>query len=137
MQRFWSKVDKTVNCWNWIGANRGNGYGCFKYKNKVYDAHRFVWYLVFKKFPTQWILHKCNNKKCVNPDHIYEGSAKQNYADMLVAGNAYKPIKIYKSKKEQKRASFMRWYKKVKLEPGQARYKKWRETQKCKIDRVV
>lgn len=83
MQRFWDKVEKTDTCWNWVAANRGKtGYGCFKFKGKVYDSHRFVWFLTYGVFSTEWILHHCDNRKCVRPEHLYEGTPKENVRDM-------------------------------------------------------
>lgn len=89
MKRFWNKVEKDSesDCLNWTASGRGRGYGCFKYKGKVYDSHRFVWFLIYNQWPTQWILHTCHNRKCVSPAHLYEGTPKQNYADMKEAGN--------------------------------------------------
>ena len=130
MYRFWNKVDKTDSCWIWLASGRGQGYGAFKYQGKVYDAHRFSWYLFYKEFSKKWILHTCNNRKCVNPKHLYEGTPKQNYADMRASGNEPKRNKKYLSPKEQKRAAWKRWYQRVKNESGRLRYKKWRKTQK-------
>jgi len=130
MKRFWDKVEKTNTCWNWVGGSRGNGYGCIKYQKKVYDTHRFVWFLTKGVFPKQWILHKCNNRKCVNPDHLYEGTPKENYEDMRKAGNAHVLVQIF-SKEEQiikQRIYNKEWYNKTKLNP--IKYKRWRSTQK-------
>lgn len=130
MERFWEKVNKTSGCWEWTGASRGKGYGAFKYLGKVYDTHRFVWFLTFGNFPEAWILHKCNNRSCVNPEHLYQGTPKQNYADMRLAGKEYKRKKKYETATERRRASFRRWYEKVKNEEGRERYSRWRMTQK-------
>lgn len=86
MQHFWDKVKKTENCWLWIGTNRGNGYGCLKYKGKMYQAHRFSWYLTYGKFPKEFLLHKCDNPLCVNVLHLFEGNAKDNVDDMIKKG---------------------------------------------------
>jgi len=85
MRRFWEKVDKTENFWNWTAGTR-NGYGSFKYEGKVYDSHRFVWFLTTGSFPINLMLHKCNNKICVNPDHLYDGAYKDNVRDSILAG---------------------------------------------------
>ena len=132
MERFWDKINKTSTCWNWEGGLRA-GYGAFRFKGKLYSAHRFSWYLKYNKFPKKWILHKCNNKICVRLSHLYEGTPKQNYADMKKVGNQYKPVKIYNSITEQKRASWKRWYERVKNEPDQIRYNRWRNSQKAQV----
>lgn len=103
MKRFWNKVEKTESCWLWKASLRQAGYGAFKYLGKVYDAHRFVWMLVYHKMPTQWILHKCNNRRCVNPEHLYDGSAKDNYWDMRKSGSAYIPKSKYSLEEKIKR----------------------------------
>lgn len=137
MTRFWDKVEKTDNCWLWKASGRGQGYGSFKYEGKVYDAHRFVWFLTYSKWPEEWILHKCNNKKCVNPKHLYDGTPKENYADMRLAGNVYQQPKIYPSVRARKKAAFKRWYERIKNEPDRGRYNQWRSTQRTNKQSVV
>lgn len=104
MKRFWDKVDKTGTCWNWTAGirSKNTGYGAIKYKGVVYDAHRFVWFLTYGVFPTQWILHGCNNRLCVNPSHLREGTPKENYEDMLKDGKSqlYKAQVANRSKTE-------------------------------------
>ncbi len=86
-QYFWSKVNKTDTCWNWTSALT-HGYGSIGYKGKTYLAHRLVWYLTYGKFSGQCILHRCDNKKCVNPDHLFEGTRKDNTQDMIKKGRS-------------------------------------------------
>ena len=95
MKRFWKKVDKTETCWNWIASLR-NGYGAFRYKGRIIDAHRFVWFLIYNKWPEKWILHKCDNRKCVNPDHLFEGTPRDNVMDALNKGRMISPYKYKK-----------------------------------------
>jgi hypothetical protein len=84
--RFWSKVNKTANCWIWIGAKskkskRGNFRpgGCAQ---KI-SAHRFSWILKNGPIPSGLcILHKCDIPDCVNPDHLFLGTQADNIADM-------------------------------------------------------
>ena len=134
MERFWKKVQKTDTCWLWTAGSRGNGYGCIKYKGKVHDAHRFVWFLTHGSFSKKWILHKCNNRKCVNPEHLYEGTPKQNFDDMERAGTRFVQKSKYASPADRRRKTWMRWYEKAKNEPGRERYNRWRKTQKSKKD---
>lgn len=83
MKRFFDKINKTENCWLWTAATRGKtGYGAFKYKGKVVDAHRLSYEL--HNGPIEkglLVCHKCDIKLCVNPDHLYLGTYKQNLLD--------------------------------------------------------
>ncbi len=75
------------NCWEWTGLERSNGYGVFETKGKLYSAHRFAFYSVFGPIPKDlYVCHKCDNRKCVRPSHLFLGTAKDNYMDMLSKG---------------------------------------------------
>jgi len=82
MKRFWDKVNKTDNCWEWTGAIR-QGYGCLKIDGKTIDAHRYSYVIHFGPIPDgMCILHKCDNRKCVKPDHLFLGTYADNHKDM-------------------------------------------------------
>jgi hypothetical protein len=82
IQRFWEKVEKTPGgCWNWKASAGSHGYGQ-TFDGKVTTAHRFSWKLAHGKYPDGWVLHRCNNRLCVNPDHLYEGGHMENMDDM-------------------------------------------------------
>ena len=79
---FWEKVDKKSNeeCWEWKGNISPNGYG----RLGQILAHRISWKLHFGTIPFgKFILHKCNNKICVNPNlgHLYLGTKSDNAKD--------------------------------------------------------
>jgi len=87
-ERFWEKVDKTPNpkgCWEWIAAKSNSGYGMFTLTSgRMVKAHRFVYELVCGKIPQdKCILHTCDNRKCVNPKHLFVGSQLDNSIDMV------------------------------------------------------
>ena len=93
MQRFWDKIEKTETCWNWIGAQR-NGYGAFKFQGKVQDTHRVSWILHFGDIPKgKYICHHCDNRKCVNPQHLFLGTQKDNIVDAIKKGRFIFPTK--------------------------------------------
>lgn len=100
MKRFFDKVDKTEDCWNWTASSRGQGYGAFKINGKVIDAHRVSWTIHFGEIPNGlFVCHKCDNKKCVNPDHLFLGTQKDNMNDCLQKGRMIIPEGIkYKEK---------------------------------------
>jgi len=83
-KRFWSKVDikGPDDCWNWKAALRGE-YGSFYLTRIERYAHRAAWILTNGEIPKGMdVLHKCDNKKCVNPNHLYVGTQVDNWRDI-------------------------------------------------------
>jgi hypothetical protein len=89
MCRFLSYVDKTTDCWVWLGGLNRSGYGKFSYNKKfpLLAAHRASYILFVVDIPTGlFICHSCDNTSCVNPNHLWAGSAKDNTQDCIKKG---------------------------------------------------
>jgi len=83
--RFWDKVDKQSNgCWEWLGGTN-KGYGAVSHEGSMKLAHRVAWRLLNGGIPSGvLVLHKCDNRRCVNPEHLYLGSYSDNNLDRAV-----------------------------------------------------
>lgn len=83
--RFWKQVEKTDGCWLWTGRVNQNGYGVFTVKKKPYLAHRYSFETERGKIPGGlYVLHTCDVRRCVRPDHLWVGTAADNARDMVV-----------------------------------------------------
>ena len=94
-KQFWPRVTKNsgvygidskypTECWLWTGSKNDRGYGTVwstKLDTSIY-AHRVAYTLTYKHPRRQCVLHKCDNRLCVRPDHLFLGSRRDNAADM-------------------------------------------------------
>jgi len=86
-ERFWQKVDKTGSCWIWTGAKLKTGYGSIRINNRSKRAHRVAYELSIGSIPEDGlILHSCDTKLCVNPDHLRVGTKSENTKDAIERG---------------------------------------------------
>ncbi len=86
-ERFWSYVKKTETCWEWTRQISQIGYGRFFFRKKGWMAHRVSWTLSCGEIPPGlFVLHHCDVRRCVRPDHLFLGTQKQNIQDAVRKG---------------------------------------------------
>ena len=93
IRRFWQQVQKSDECWEWIGCKDTLGYGMisiFPYAKSI-CAHRFSYLIEHGHLPNI-CRHTCDNRGCVNPAHLRNGTHKDNSRDRSVRGRA--PCKL-------------------------------------------
>lgn len=110
MKRFFDKINKTDDCWLWTAALRGKtGYGAFKLNGKVIDAHRFSYELHNGVIPENMLVcHICDNRKCVNPSHLFLGTYKDNHQDGVNKGRIINGLNTEKLKKHPSLGAYKR-----------------------------
>lgn len=101
IERFWDLVDKGdgTGCWSWRGApTQDTGYGQFgitvNTKTRFVGAHRFSYEITYGPIPgpkgsnprSSFVMHTCDNRLCVRPDHLRLGTARDNNHDMVAKG---------------------------------------------------
>lgn len=78
-KKFWASVDKSANCWNWIGWLDSHGYGTLHFGYKHHRAHRISFEIHGGTLDQSMVLdHLCRNRKCVNPDHLEQVTNVEN-----------------------------------------------------------
>lgn len=90
-ERFWTKVDKSGECWLWQAACDNHGYGCFWFGGRLQKSSRVSWSLAHGDPGELFVLHRCDNPRCVNPEHLFLGTQQDNLIDMRAKGRGRGP----------------------------------------------
>lgn len=79
-------IDKITGCWNWTANIDINGYahGSYQIENKRERKAYHISFYIYNGYRASYICHTCDNKLCVNPQHLYEGSPKTNAEDRTI-----------------------------------------------------
>lgn len=89
-------VDPITDCWEWTGAMASSGYGkigCGGHSGRTLSAHRAAWEIAHGEIPDRLqVLHSCDNKKCVNPQHLFLGTQSDNILDCIRKGRAVRKL---------------------------------------------
>jgi len=81
------EVRKTDYCWFWTGRINQFGYGLTGIRGRSTLAHRSLWELLRGKIPEGMsLLHSCDNRRCVNPNHLSPGTQLKNMSDASARG---------------------------------------------------
>jgi hypothetical protein len=95
-ERFFEKVKKGDGCWEWTANKNNKGYGMLggpkkpDSKGRLMLAHRVSYQLAHGDIPKgRWVLHRCDNAGCVNPEHLFLGDNTANVRDMHSKGRGW------------------------------------------------
>jgi hypothetical protein len=90
MERFWSKVDTSGECWMWIGKLNNRGYGAFYLDRRIVLAHRTIYAWAHGSVPEGLVVdHQCNTPACVRPSHLKAMTQLENVRRGRSAGKTH------------------------------------------------
>lgn len=89
--QFWLKAERGPTCWRWQKGKDRDGYGIFTISTWPCAAHRVAWVLERGPIPVgMFVCHTCDVRDCINPDHLFLGTAEDNSRDMVAKGRSLK-----------------------------------------------
>lgn len=90
---FWAHVEQSDGCWRWTGQFNNKGYGRYTFNGKPWGAHRLAFALgKDTALPgIVYVCHRCDNRACVKPGHLFLGTIQDNNEDMKAKGRARAP----------------------------------------------
>jgi hypothetical protein len=81
---FVGKFKVEGECWIWTGCIHANGYAQIRYKKETLQAHRLSYRFHVGFIPDdKFVLHRCDVRHCINPDHLFLGTNQDNMLDMI------------------------------------------------------
>jgi len=96
------QIGDPADCWEWLGCKSKYGYGNMTVSQQVYQAHRIIYFLSFPdeitlkapkyKWVKEFVLHKCDNRSCCNPKHLFLGNYDDNNKDAKTKGRSFAPF---------------------------------------------
>jgi hypothetical protein len=94
--RFWRYVQKSADCWLWVGSTMKGGYGKIGTATKTLKAHHVSYALHTAAVPAGLaVLHRCDTPACVRPDHLFLGTIADNNRDMVAKGRHWSQTGSY------------------------------------------